>query len=55
MEVFFDKGILSGTKTKKWRNGQIREEEYWSGGKFKGRRLWDAEGRLTREEMVPED
>ena len=54
LEVFFDKGILSGTKTKRWRNGQIREEEYWSDGKFKGRRLWDAEGRLTREEMVPE-
>jgi len=54
LEVFFDKGILSGTKTKRWRNGQIREEEYWSEGKFKGRRLWDSEGRLTREEMVPE-
>ncbi len=54
LEVFFDKGILSGTKTRRWRNGQIREEEYWSGGKFKGRRLWDAEGRLTREEMVAE-
>ena len=55
MEVFFDKGVLAGTKTKRWRNGQIREEEYWSGGKFKGRRLWDPEGRLTREEMVPEN
>ena len=54
LEVFFDKGILSGTKTRRWRNGQIREEEYWSGGKFKGRRLWDPEGRLTREEMVAE-
>ena len=30
------------------------KEEYWSRGKFKGRRLWDAEGRLTREEMVAE-
>ncbi len=55
MEVFFDKGVLAGTKTKRWRNGQIREEEYWSDGKFKGRRLWDPEGRLTREEMVPEN
>lgn len=54
LEVFFDKGVLSGTKTKRWRNGQIREEEYWSDGQFKGRRLWDSEGRLTREEMVPE-
>ena len=54
LEVFFDKGILSGTKTRRWSNGQIREEEYWSEGKFKGRRLWDVEGRLTREEMVAE-
>jgi len=54
LEVFFDKGILSGTKTRRWMNGQIREEEYWSEGKYKGRRLWDSEGRLTREEMVPE-
>ena len=52
-EIFFDKGILSGTRSKWWKNGHIREEEYWSGGEFKGRRLWDEEGRLIREEIVP--
>jgi hypothetical protein len=51
-EVIFDKGVLSGVKTKWWDNGAVREEEYWSGGKYKGRRLWDTEGRMTREELV---
>ena len=52
-EIFFDKGILSGTKSKWWKSGQVREEEYWSDGKFRGRRLWDETGRLVREEIVP--
>ena len=52
-EIFFDKGILSGTKSKWWKSGHIREEEYWDGGKFRGRRLWDEAGRLIREEIVP--
>ncbi len=52
-EILFDKGILSGIRSKWWKNGHIREEEYWSEGEFKGRRLWDEEGRLIREEIVP--
>jgi hypothetical protein len=52
-EIFFDKGILSGTKSKWWKSGHVREEEYWSDGKFRGRRLWDETGRLIREEIVP--
>ena len=52
-EIFFDKGILSGTKSKWWKSGHVREEEYWSDGKFRGRRLWDEAGRLIREEIVP--
>ena len=52
-EIFFDKGMLAGTGSKWWENGQIREEEYWSNGKFMGRRLWDEAGRLIREEIVP--
>lgn len=53
LEAIFDNGILSGIKTKWWGKGIIREEEYWSDGKYRGRRLWDQEGRLKREEIVP--
>ena len=53
LEAIFDYGILSGIKTKWWRQGIIREEEYWSEGQYRGRRLWDQEGRLLREEIVP--
>ena len=35
--------------------GKIREEEYWSEGEFFGRRLWDQEGRMIREELVPQE
>ena len=49
LEAIFDNGILSGIKTKWWGKGIIREEEYWSDGKYRGRRLWDQEGRLKRE------
>jgi antitoxin component YwqK of YwqJK toxin-antitoxin module len=53
LEAIFDHGILSGVKTKWWGQGIIREEEYWSEGQYRGRRLWDQEGRLLREEIVP--
>ena len=53
LEAIFDHGILSGIKTKWWGKGIIREEEYWSEGQYRGRRLWDQEGRLLREEIVP--
>ena len=55
LEAIFDQGVLSGVKTKWWENGKIREEEYWSGGEFFGRRLWDQEGRMIREELVPQE
>ena len=55
LEAIFDKGILSGIKSKWWENGNIREEEYWSEGKFHGRRLWDENGRMIREELVPSE
>ncbi len=54
LEAVFDQGVLSGVKTKWWENGKIREEEYWSEGEFFGRRLWDQEGRMIREELVPQ-
>ena len=53
LEASFDKGRLSGIKSRWWENGLIREEEYWSEGKYRGRRLWDEAGRLTKEEMLP--
>ena len=53
LEAIFDHGILSGIKTKWWGQGIIREEEYWSEGQYRGRRLWDQDGRLLREEIVP--
>ena len=53
LEAIFDNGVLSGVKSKWWENGNIREEEYWSEGEFFGRRLWDENGRMIREELVP--
>ena len=53
LEAIFDRGVLSGVKTRWWTNGEIREEEYWSDGEFRGRRLWDDQGRLLKEEMIP--
>jgi antitoxin component YwqK of YwqJK toxin-antitoxin module len=52
LEAIFDKGILSGVKTRWWRNGLVREEEYWDDGKYNGRKLWDETGRLIREELL---
>jgi hypothetical protein len=52
LEAIFDFGVLSGIKTRWWESGGVREEEYWSEGKFFGRRLWDESGRIIREEMV---
>ena len=52
LEAIFDYGVLSGIKTRWWESGGLREEEYWSEGKFYGRRLWDESGRMIREEMV---
>ena len=53
LEATFDKGTLSGIKSRWWENGLIREEEYWSEGRYRGRRLWDEVGRLIREEITP--
>ena len=53
LEASFDNGRLSGIKSRWWENGLIREEEYWSEGKYRGRRLWDESGRLTKEEIQP--
>jgi hypothetical protein len=53
LEASFDNGKLSGIKSRWWQNGLIREEEYWSEGKYRGRRLWDESGRLTKEEILP--
>lgn len=55
LEAIFDNGILVGVKTKWWKNGKVREEEYWSEGEYRGRKMWDQFGRLSREELVPFD
>jgi hypothetical protein len=52
LESLFEDGRLVGVKTRWWPDGRKREEEYWSDGRFRGRRLWDSLGRLTREELV---
>ena len=52
LESLFEDGRLVGMKTRWWPDGRKREEEYWSDGRFRGRRLWDSDGRLTREELV---
>ena len=52
LEATFDNGRLSGIKSRWWDNGLLREEEYWSEGKYQGRRLWDEVGRLTKEELL---
>lgn len=53
LEATFDNGRLSGVKTRWWENGLIREEEYWSEGNYRGRKLWDEAGRVTKEEILP--
>ena len=53
LEATFDNGRLSGIKSRWWESGLFREEEYWSDGNYRGRRLWDESGRLTKEEMLP--
>ena len=35
-----------------WENGQIREEEYWDGGNYRGSKNWDDNGRVVKEERV---
>ena len=52
MEAVFDRGVLTGIKTRWWENGKIREEEYWDGGNYRGRKIWDDNGRVIKEERV---
>ncbi len=52
MEAIFDHGVLTGLKSCWWPNGRLREEEYWNNGVYKGKRTWDEEGRLSKEERV---
>ena len=52
MEAIFDRGVLTGIKTRWWKNGQIREEEYWDGGNYRGKKSWDDNGRVIKEERV---
>jgi antitoxin component YwqK of YwqJK toxin-antitoxin module len=52
MEAVFDRGVLTGIKTRWWKNGQIREEEYWDGGNYRGKKSWDDRGRVIKEERV---
>jgi len=52
LESLFEHGRLVGVKTRWWPDGRKREEEYWGDGRFRGRRLWDSMGRLTREELM---
>ena len=51
-EATFDNGTLSGITSRWWPNGLKRQEEFWSEGKFYGRKLWDESGRLLKEERV---
>jgi len=53
MEALFVQGVLSGTRTKWWENGQLKEEEYWGDGEYQGRTNWDNSGRLIKREVVP--
>ena len=55
LEVNFDQGVIIGTKSRWWPDGGLREEGYWSEGKYLGRRLWDQTGRLVKEEIVPQN
>ena len=33
----------------------IKEEEYWDNGEYQGRRLWDENGRLIKEERTKQN
>jgi hypothetical protein len=50
MEAWMDRGVLSGVKTKWWKNGKVHEEEYWENGSYQGRSVWDESGRLLKQE-----
>lgn len=52
MKAIFNHGVLTGTKTRWWANGFVKEEEYWANGKYNGRAEWDEIGRLIKEERV---
>ncbi len=52
VDALFEKGRIVGVKRRWWPDGRKREEEYWSNGRFRGRRLWDEDGQLMREELV---
>ena len=49
MESIYDHGVMIGIQTKWWRDGKIKEEVYWSGGKCYGSKSWDNSGRLIRQ------
>ena len=52
MEAIFQHGVLVGIKTAWWPSGLVKEEEYWDEGTYKGRRVWEENGRLVKEERV---
>lgn len=52
VDALFEEGRIVGVKRRWWPDGRKREEEYWSNGRFRGRRLWDEDGQLMREELV---
>jgi antitoxin component YwqK of YwqJK toxin-antitoxin module len=54
LEASFDQGVLVGVKSRWWPNSILREEAYWSEGRYIGRRLWDRTGRLIKEEIIPQ-
>jgi len=53
METLYLNGIISGVKTKWFPDGKIHEEEIWSEGIFKEKKIWDTKGRLVRREFNP--
>jgi antitoxin component YwqK of YwqJK toxin-antitoxin module len=55
LQANFDQGVLAGVKSRWWPSGILREEAYWSEGKYIGRRLWDQTGRLIKEEIMPQN
>ncbi len=53
MRALLNKGTLDGVQSRWWENGKLRDEQFWGGGKYHGKKTWDQNGRLIREEFPP--
>ncbi len=52
METIFNQGKLDGVKKKWWPSGVLKEQEYWQGGVYRGRTIWDEKGRQIKQEWA---